>query len=160
MNNKKISARRLVLAAVLGPALGVVTVLGAPRTTASTRTTPATPNASAAVVTGAWVYKDALTVETLRLHVGKKGAVAGNGSSTVKSVKDPHQTGQFTIDVHEGRLHNNVLTLSLNIQRQFGNYLTIAEELRCTPTTRVLHCHMTAPLYPTVKNVPQDFYRR
>jgi len=161
--NRKISAQHSALAAVLVPVVAGVTGYGIAHAGGSTapavrRAAPVTQQMAS--VTGAWVYKDALTVETLHLKVDSKGSVSGTGDSTVKSNKDPRQSGRFTINVHDGRLRNTTLTLSLDVQRLFGNYLTIAENLRCATAARVLHCRMNAPLYPTVANIPQDFYRR
>jgi hypothetical protein len=176
MIHKKSSSRALALVA---PVVAVVAVVGLGgvvgystlHATAGTRTAPTATRGTVTVVapaqsvapaavTGSWVYRDALTYELLRLKVNAKGVVSGDGTSTVKSTKDPHQTGQFTISVHNGRLRGNVLTVSLYVQQQFDNYLTVDEDLRCTPTTRALRCGMSLPLYRNVRNVPQNFYRR
>ncbi len=173
MNNIRSSRTRALVApvvAVVGLG-GVAAGYGVLHATAGTRTAPVASRGIAAAattsgqvtsaaVTGSWVYRDALTYELLRLKVNAKGVVSGDGTSTVKSTKDPRQTGQFTISVHDGRLHGNVLTVSLYVQQQFGKYLTLDEDLRCAPTTRVLHCGMSLPLYRNVRNVPQNFYRR
>lgn len=164
--------RALVVPVVAVLGLGGVAVgYGALHATAGTRTAPAasrghtvaaTPSGhvTPAALTGSWVYRDALTYELLRLKVNAKGVVSGDGTSTVKSTKDPHQTGQFTISVHDGRLRGNVLTVSLYVQQQFGAYLTVDEDLRCTPTAHALRCGMSLPLYRNVRDVPQNFYRR
>jgi hypothetical protein len=173
MIHKKGSSRTraLVVPVVAVVCLGGVAVgYGALHATAGTRTAPAASKGrvsaattagqvAPAAVTGSWVYRDALTYELLRLKVNAKGVVSGDGTSTVKSATNPRQTGQFTISVHDGRLRGNTLTVSLYVQQQFGNYLTVDEDLRCAPTTRALRCGMSLPLYRNVRNVPQNFYR-
>ena len=151
------SSRPIMVAAVVVPAVAGVGGYGAMRAGASV----ALAAHGSAPVTGAWVYKDALTVETLHLKVTSKGVVSGTGSSTVKSTKNASKYGQFTIDVHEGRLRNNTLTLSLYVQQQFGNYYTAVENLSCAPTPRVLHCRMsTQILNKTYSNIRKDFYHK
>lgn len=163
-----VSLRRLASAAVLVAVLaGAGAGYSSLHITASAKraTTPATSATGtvkppAAVVTGSWVYKDALTLETLRLTTGKKGAIGGSGSSTVKSSTDPSKSGQFTISVHDGHLRNNRLTMSLYVQQQFGAYFTLIEYLTCAPTARVLHCNTHAQIQRKVFDSKQDFYRR
>jgi len=115
--------------------------------------------ATPAMVSGAWVYRDPLTVETLQLKADRKGIVTGAGTSTKKSATDPSKLGDFSISVHDGRLRNNALTFSLYVQEQFGNYSTLVEYLRCTPTARVLHCKTQVQIAYKVYNSVQDFYR-
>lgn len=132
---------------------------------ASTPKPTATPTPSAVLVHkakpvnvgGAWVYKVSDTNEVLHLRQHKNGSVGGSGFSDRKLSDD--KIAHSAIDVASGRLRNGTLTLSLYItQVNWGSGLTIVENLRCSPTAKVLHCRMDAPIY-RVRNVKQDFIR-
>ena len=159
---KKLSTRLTVLATTLVVVVGCAAGYGALHVTgaASKPSRPATAGKGVAALNGTWVFKNTTTIETLRLRVDKKGAVHGDGSSTVKSTTNPHKSGTFSIKVHSGRLAHNTLTLALWVQQQFGYGVTEVENLRCAPTTRVQHCHMSVQIVDRVyNNIPQNFYR-
>ncbi len=155
MNNKAY-LRRLTLVAALLTTGGGGMGYGVAHVAAATVATTSAPRA----IAGTWVYNDARTVEMLRLTVSTKGSVGGDGSSTVKSSTDPHTSGRFTISVHDGRVRKGVLTLSLYVQQQFGLYYTAIEDVRCTTTVRVLHCHTHLQIGRKAFDSSQDFYRR
>lgn len=161
---KKLSPRLTILATtlvvVVGAAgYGALHVTGAASKPATIGKAASAPKATA--LSGTWVFRNTTTIETIHLRVDKKGAVRGDGSSTVKSTTNRHKSGTFSIKVHSGRLAHNTLTLALWVQQQFGYGVTEVENLRCAPTTRVLHCHMSVQILNKVyKNIPQDFYRR
>ena len=130
-----------------------------PGTTTDASTPPALHAAPAANTTsGTWVFKNATTNEVLRLHQDKHGTVSGDGDAAVRNGK---KTDHSSIDIHNGRVRNGKLTLSLYVtQLDWGSGVTVVENLRCGTTARVLHCRMDLPLYVNVRNVPQDFIRR
>jgi hypothetical protein len=88
------------------------------------------------------------------------GVAVGYGALHATAGTNPRQTGQFTISVHDGRLHGNTLTANLYVQQQFGLYYTAIEGLRCTTVAGALHCHMHTQIAQKVFDSAQTFYRR
>jgi len=156
------------LAALLTVACGLsgCGLLGAQTGSASA---PATPTRAASTtprlgaggtgVTGTWVYTDPKTVETIHLRQAGNGVVTGNGGATDRG--NAGKVGHSEIAVHSGKARNGTMSLELYIaQLDWGSGLTIVENLQCATTARTLRCRMSAPLYPTVRNIPQTFARR
>jgi hypothetical protein len=118
---------------------------------------------AAVSLTGKWVYRDKYTVENLNLKQGKNGAVGGHGDSAVADAKNKKKVDHSYIDVHSGKLSKGKLNLSIYVTPiDWGgsNTLVLVENLRCSVSSKILRCRMDAPLYPSVRNIPQDFYRR
>jgi len=156
------------LAALLAVAGGLSScgMLGAQTGSASA---PATPTRTASTqprlgvtgagVTGTWVYTDPKTVETIHLRQARNGVVTGNGAATDRG--NAGKIGHSGIAVHGGKARNGTVSLELYVsQLDWGTGLTIVENLQCATTARALRCRMSAPLYPTVRNIPQTFARR
>ena len=108
-------------------------------------------------MTGSWVYHAPGQVETLRLRQHGNGRVSGDGDAIRHG--NNGAVGKFSISVHSGRVRNGALTLEIYTQQQFGNYVTLAQDLHCRAEASVLHCLMDLPIAANIRNVPQDFYR-
>lgn len=158
--------RRALAAAVLMALAGGLAGCSVPGSMASAP--PATPTPRprppAAVLksaTGTWVFKDAATLEHLRLKQRAAGVVAGNGDAAVKVTTPTKRVDHSAINIHRGYLSKGTLTLSLYVTpTDWGSGETVVEYLTCKATTRVLHCLMSLPLFKNVSNVRQDFYRQ
>lgn len=161
--------RTLRPCAVLLPALSAVLMVSLsgcslPGTLNSSAASSPTPRPAAATsrplasATGAWTFRDAYTVENLRLHQAGGGVVGGDGDSAVKNKQGG--IDHSAINIHRGYLSKGKLTLTLYVMPvDWGSGETVAEYLTCAAVTPALHCRTDIPLF-RVHNVRQDFYRR
>lgn len=107
------------------------------------------------VVSGVWVYENATTRETLRLHQATGGGVYGSGTAVGRNTHG--RSGSFSIEIRKGTIHGNTLSLTIYVTQAFGLGLTVIQNLQCHAVPSILHCRTTTPLYSTT--VFQDFHR-